>query len=161
MAEAYLRVPDTETLDELIQDKISTQNFAEHLGHSSSLMVNASTWGLMLTGSVLSESDERGLLSSLHGLVRRAGEPIIRTAVKQMMRMMGSQFVLGESIENAIDNGKDYEEKGYRYSFDMLGEAALTQADANRYHLAYADSITELAQFCNCLLYTSPSPRDS
>ncbi|MGB0845068.1 MAG: bifunctional proline dehydrogenase/L-glutamate gamma-semialdehyde dehydrogenase PutA, partial [Thiolinea sp.] len=149
MAEAYLRVPDAETLDELIQDKISPQNFAEHLGHSSSFMVNASTWGLMLTGSVLSESDQRGLLPALYGLVRRAGEPIIRASVKQMMRMMGGQFVLGEDIENAIENGREYEEKGYRYSFDMLGEAALTQSDANRYHLAYADAITELAQYCN------------
>ncbi|MEZ5536273.1 MAG: bifunctional proline dehydrogenase/L-glutamate gamma-semialdehyde dehydrogenase PutA [Thiolinea sp.] len=147
MAEAYLRVPDEETLDELIQDKISPQNFAEHLGHSSSLMVNASTWGLMLTGSILSESDQRGLLPSLHGLIRRAGEPIIRTAVKQMMKMMGGQFVLGETIEKAINNGKHYQKKGYRYSFDMLGEAAHTQADADRYHLAYADAITELARF--------------
>ncbi|MEZ5448186.1 MAG: hypothetical protein R3E89_03935 [Thiolinea sp.] len=89
LAEAYLRVPDDETLDELIHDKISPQDFAEHLGHSSSLMVNASTWGLMLTGSVLSDSDQRGLLSSLRGMVRRVGEPIIRVAVKQMMKMMG------------------------------------------------------------------------
>ena len=148
MAEAYLRVPDDETLDELIQDKISPQDFAEHLGHSSSLMVNASTWGLMLTGSVLSESDQRGLIPSLRGLVKRAGEPIIRVAVKQMMKMMGGQFVLGETIEKAIKNGQDYQQKGYRYSFDMLGEAAFTQPDADRYHLAYADAITELARFC-------------
>ena len=107
MAEAYLRVPDNKTLDDLIQDKISPQNFGDHLGHSSSLMVNASTWGLMLTGSVLSDSDQRGLLPSLQKVVRRAGEPIIRVAVKRMMKMMGGQFVLGEDIETAIDNGSD------------------------------------------------------
>ena len=102
----------------------------------------------MLTGIVLSESAQRGLLPSLRGIIRRAGEPIIRASVKQMMKMMGGQFVLGETIESAIKNGEDYEDKGYRYSFDMLGEAALTQADADRYHLAYADAITELAGYC-------------
>ncbi len=149
MAEAYLRVPDNKTLDDLIQDKIAPQNFGDHLGHSSSLMVNASTWGLMLTGSVLSDSDQRGLLPSLQKVVRRAGEPIIRVAVKRMMKMMGGQFVLGEDIESAIDNGSDYKKKGYRYSFDMLGEAAYTLKDADRYYLAYADAITELVPFCD------------
>ncbi len=149
MAEAYLRVPDNETLDDLIEDKIAPQNFGDHLGHSSSLMVNASTWGLMLTGSVLSDSDQRGLLSSLQKVVKRAGEPIIRVAVKRMMKMMGGQFVLGEDINSAIENGKNFTKKGYRYSFDMLGEAAHTQKDADRYYLAYADAITEMVAHCN------------
>lgn len=149
MAEAYLRVPDNETLDDLIEDKIAPQNFGDHLGHSSSLMVNASTWGLMLTGSVLSDSDQRGLLSSLHKVVKRAGEPIIRVAVKRMMKMMGSQFVLGEDINTAIENGEEFTQKGYRYSFDMLGEAAHTMKDADRYYLAYADAITEIVEHCN------------
>jgi len=149
MAEAYLRVPDNETLDDLIEDKIAPQNFGDHLGHSSSLMVNASTWGLMLTGSVLSDSDQRGLLSSLHKVVKRAGEPIIRVAVKRMMKMMGGQFVLGEDINTAIENGEDFTKKGYRYSFDMLGEAAHTIKDADRYYLAYADAITEIVEHCN------------
>ena len=148
MAEAYLRVPDNKTLDELIEDKIAPQNFGDHLGHSSSLMVNASTWGLMLTGSVLSDSDQRGLLPSLQKVVKRAGEPIIRVAVKRMMKMMGGQFVLGEDINSAIDNGKSFTKKGYRYSFDMLGEAAHTLQDADRYYLAYADAITELVAHC-------------
>ncbi len=149
MAEAYLRVPDNETLDDLIEDKIAPQNFGDHLGHSSSLMVNASTWGLMLTGSVLSDSDQRGLLSSLHKVVKRAGEPIIRVAVKRMMKMMGGQFVLGEDINSAIENGEQFTNKGYRYSFDMLGEAAHTMKDADRYYLAYADAITEIVEHCN------------
>ncbi|MEB8432761.1 bifunctional proline dehydrogenase/L-glutamate gamma-semialdehyde dehydrogenase PutA [Cocleimonas sp. KMM 6892] len=149
MAEAYLRVPDNKTLDDLIQDKIAPQNFGDHLGHSSSMMVNASTWGLMLTGSVLSDSDQRGLMPALQKVVKRAGEPIIRVAVKRMMKMMGGQFVLGESIESAIDNGTDYTKKGYRYSFDMLGEAAYTLQDADKYYLAYADAITELVEHCN------------
>lgn len=149
MAEAYLRVPDNKTLDDLIQDKITPQNFGDHLGHSSSLMVNASTWGLMLTGSVLSDSDQRGLLPSLQKVVKRAGEPIIRVAVKRMMKMMGGQFVLGETIESAIENGEKYTKKGYRYSFDMLGEAAHTLKDADKYYLAYADAITEIVEFCD------------
>ncbi len=148
MAEAYLRVPDNKTLDDLIQDKIAPQNFGDHLGHSSSLMVNASTWGLMLTGSVLSDSDQRGLMPALQKVVKRAGEPIIRVAVKRMMKMMGGQFVLGESIESAIENGSGYSKKGYRYSFDMLGEAAYTLKDADKYYLAYADAITELVEHC-------------
>ncbi len=148
MAEAYLRVPDNKTLDDLIEDKIAPQNFGDHLGHSSSLMVNASTWGLMLTGSVLSDSDQRGLMPTLQKVVRRAGEPIIRIAVKRMMKMMGGQFVLGETIKSAIENASDYTEKGYRYSFDMLGEAAHTLKDADRYYLAYADAITELVKHC-------------
>jgi RHH-type transcriptional regulator, proline utilization regulon repressor / proline dehydrogenase / delta 1-pyrroline-5-carboxylate dehydrogenase len=148
LAEAYLRVPDEETLNELIQDKITPQDFACHLGHSSSLMVNASTWGLMLTGNILSESDQNGILPVLQGLVRRAGEPLIRRAVKQMMELIGGQFVLGKTIANAIEKGQSWRDKGYHFSFDMLGEAALTQADANRYHLAYADAITELSHHC-------------
>ncbi len=148
MAEAYLRVPDSKTLDDLIQDKIAPQNFGDHLGHSSSLMVNASTWGLMLTGSVLSDSDQRGLLPSLQKVVKRAGEPIIRVAIKRMMKMMGGQFVLGEDIESAIENGSVYSKKGYRYSFDMLGEAAYTLKDADKYYLAYADAITEIVEHC-------------
>lgn len=148
MAEAYLRVPDNKTLDDLIQDKIAPQNFGDHLGHSSSMMVNASTWGLMLTGSVLSDSDQRGLMPALQKVVKRAGEPIIRVAVKRMMKMMGGQFVLGEDIGSAIDNGSGYTKKGYRYSFDMLGEAAYTLKDADKYYLAYADAITELVEHC-------------
>lgn len=148
LAEAYLRVPDEETLDRLIQDKITPQDFARHLGHSSSMMVNASTWGLLLTGNILSESDHGGLVSILRDLVKRVGEPLIRTTIKQMMKRMGEHFVLGKTIADAIENGQRWQDKGYRYSFDMLGEAALTQADAHRYHQAYADAINELSRYC-------------
>lgn len=157
LAEAYLRVPDEETLDKLIQDKITPQDFSRHLGHSASMMVNASTWGLMLTGNILSESDHRGIISILQKLVRHAGEPLIRTAIKQMMKRMGEHFVLGKTITDAIDNGQCWHDKGYRYSFDMLGEAALTQADAHRYHMAYADAITELSRHCSSdRVHTNP-----
>ena len=157
LAEAYLRVPDEETLDKLIQDKITPQDFARHLGHSASMMVNASTWGLMLTGNILSESDHRGIGSVLQKLVKHAGEPLIRTAMKQMMKRMGEHFVLGKTITDAINNGQCWQEKGYRYSFDMLGEAALTQADAHRYHMAYADAITELSRHCSSdRVYANP-----
>jgi len=148
LAEAYLRVPDEETLDELIQDKITPQDFARHLGHSSSMMVNASSWGLMLTGNILSESDHGGIVTVLKKFVRRAGDPLIRTTIKQMMKRMGEHFVLGKTIADAIENGQRWQDKGYRYSFDMLGEAALTQADAHRYHMAYADAIAELSRYC-------------
>ncbi|SCZ84225.1 bifunctional proline dehydrogenase/L-glutamate gamma-semialdehyde dehydrogenase PutA [Nitrosomonas mobilis] len=148
LAEAYLRVPDEETLDELIQDKITPQDFARHLGRSSSMMVNASSWGLMLTGNILSESDHHGIISVLQKLIRRAGEPLIRTTIKQMMKRMGEHFVLGKTIADAIENGQRWQDKGYRYSFDMLGEAALTQADAHRYEMAYANAIVELSRYC-------------
>lgn len=146
LAEALLRIPDAPTVDALIADKISSSHWDAHLGKASSSLVNASTWALMLTGRVLSDDDERGLIGTLQGLVRKMGEPVIRTAVAQAMRELGKQFVLGETINDALHRGKSMREKGYTYSFDMLGEAAVTQEDAARYHLAYADAITQISK---------------
>ena len=148
LAEALLRVPDAETIDELIQDKIGPADWETHMGHSSSTLVNASTWALMLTGRVLSEGEERGLARTLRGMVRRLGEPVVRTAVGQAMRQMGQQFVLGRDIEEAMERAAKLEAKGYSYSYDMLGEAARTEADARRYHLSYSDAISEIAKAC-------------
>ncbi|WP_455374240.1 bifunctional proline dehydrogenase/L-glutamate gamma-semialdehyde dehydrogenase PutA [Limibacillus halophilus] len=148
LAEALLRVPDAETIDELIQDKIAPADWAQHLGHSSSSLVNASTWALLLTGHVLSEGEEAGLVRSLRGMVKRLGEPVVRTAVGQAMRQMGQQFVLGRDIEEAMERASKMEAKGYSYSYDMLGEAARTEADARRYHLAYSDAIAAIAKAC-------------
>ena len=144
LAEALLRVPDTETIDALIEDKIAASNWAAHLGQSSSPLVNASTWALLLTGKVLGEAEE-GLAGALHGAVRRLGEPVIRTAVAQAMRELGHQFVLGRDMGEAMARSAELEAEGYSFSYDMLGEAARTEADARRYHLAYSDSITALA----------------
>jgi len=106
LAEALLRVPDAQTIDELIEDKIAPSSWGEHLGKSSSSLVNASTWALMLTGKVLNDSDEGGLANTLHSAVRRLGEPVIRAAVKRAMKELGHQFVLGENINDAITRGK-------------------------------------------------------
>jgi len=147
LAEALMRVPDAATADKLIADKISPARWEEHLGHSDSLFVNASTWGLMLTGKVTKLSASTGSVSSvLKRLVNSAGEPVIRAAMNQAMKVMGKQFVLGRSINEAIKNGKSYRAKGYTYSFDMLGEAALTDNDAERYFDDYAQAIESIGQ---------------
>ena len=143
LAEALLRVPDAETMDDLIKDKIAPHDWSAHAGGSSSIFVNASTWALALTGKVL-EDGEGGIERTLRGMVRRLGEPVIRKAVAAAMREMGEQFVLGRTIEEAVRRGKPFARKGYLYSFDMLGEAARTEADALRYHRAYADAISSL-----------------
>ena len=143
LAEALLRVPDTETMDDLIADKIAPHDWSAHSGGSSSIFVNASTWALMLTGKVLDEG-EGGIEGTLRSMVRRLGEPVIRTAVSAAMREMGEQFVLGRTIEEAVKRGRAMTAKGYLYSYDMLGEAARTDADARRYHHAYSDAISSL-----------------
>jgi len=147
LAEALLRVPDSPTIDALIEDKIAASGWRAHLGHSTSALVNASTWGLMLTGKVLDKSDA-GLVGTLKVVTKRLGEPVIRRAVGAAMRKMGQQFVLGESIEDALKNARGYEAKGFTYSYDMLGEAAMTEADAKRYHLAYSAAISAMAKAC-------------
>ncbi|MFC2966662.1 bifunctional proline dehydrogenase/L-glutamate gamma-semialdehyde dehydrogenase PutA [Acidimangrovimonas pyrenivorans] len=145
LAEALLRVPDAETVDALIEDKIAPSDWGRHLGHSASSLVNASTWALMLTGKVLEER-EPGIAGHLRAAVKRLGEPVIRTAVGRAMKEMGRQFVLGESISSAMDRAAGMEAKGYSYSYDMLGEAARTGADALRYHKAYGDAIKAIAR---------------
>ena len=148
LAEALLRVPDAQTIDELIEDKISPGNWGEHLGHSGSPLINASTWALLLTGKIVAPEDERGLRSTLHGLVKRLGEPLVRNAVGQAMRELGRHFVLGTNIKKASKRARELEKQGYSYSYDMLGEAARTEADARRYHLSYSDAINTLAKHC-------------
>ena len=144
LAEALLRVPDAETMDALIEDKIAPSDWGRHLGKSASSLVNASTWALMLTGKVLDER-EPGVVGHLRAAVKRLGEPVIRTAVTRAMKEMGRQFVLGETIEAAMKRATELEGKGYTYSYDMLGEAARTEADARRYHLAYSKAIAAIA----------------
>ncbi len=144
LAEALLRVPDAETIDDLISDKIAPHDWGAHVGDSGSILVNASTWALMLTGRVLEEERE-GVAGALRGMVRRLGEPVIRRAVAAAMREMGAAFVLGETIGAAMKRAREMETKGYSYSYDMLGEAARTMADADRYFAAYEAAIRAVA----------------
>ncbi len=148
LAEALLRVPDKETMDDLIEDKIAPSEWGAHLGKSSSSLVNASTWALMLTGKVLTGNEEPGIAATLRGAIRRVGEPVIRTAVQRAMKELGHQFVLGRDIKEAISRGGAQVRNGYTYSYDMLGEAALTTHDAQAYFTAYEGAISHLAGQC-------------
>jgi RHH-type proline utilization regulon transcriptional repressor/proline dehydrogenase/delta 1-pyrroline-5-carboxylate dehydrogenase len=145
LAEAMLRVPDADTIDALIEDKIAPSDWGKHLGEASSSLVNASTWALMLTGRVL-DSEKPGMAGILRGAIKRVGEPVIRKAVGQAMKEMGRQFVLGETIQRALERAKDWEKDGYTYSYDMLGEAAMTAADAARYAISYENAIAGIAE---------------
>ncbi len=147
LAEALLRVPDSETIDALIHDKVGGADWASHFGGSPSPLVNFSSWALNLTAEVLGDPDV-GPKSALHRAVARLGEPVIRTAVGHAMRLMGSQFVFGRSIDEAVANARKPEALGYRYSYDMLGEAARTADDARRYFDAYLHAINALAPHC-------------
>lgn len=146
VAEALLRIPDKTTTDKLISDKLGEANWEAHVGRSDSVLVNAGTWGLMLTGKLVTLADEtqRNVAGAFKRLVGRVGEPVIRLAVRQAMRIMGHQFVMGRSIAEALKRAAQKENRAYRYSYDMLGEAALTQHDAQRYHQAYKDAIAAL-----------------
>ena len=146
LAEALLRIPDDETADRLIADKLRAGDWASHLGDSQSLFVNASTWGLMLTGRIvrLDPGDLAAPSGAMSRVVGRIGEPVVRTAMRQAMRIMGHQFVMGRTIAEALDNSLSGTNRRYRYTFDMLGEAALTVADADRYFEAYAKAIGAL-----------------
>ena len=146
LAEALLRVPDAETIDALIEDKIAPSDWGRHMGRSSSPLVNASTWALMLTGKVLDPAARPGPAGHLRSAMKRLGEPVIRTAVGRAMKEMGAQFVLGETIEKAMKRGSAMEAKGYTYSYDMLGEAARTEQDALRYLEAYSKAISAIAK---------------
>lgn len=141
LAEALLRIPDSATRDLLIRDKINQGNWKEHLGQSNLMFVNAAAWGLMLTGKLMETPKENSLSSVLTGLLARSGRGIIRKAVDVAMRMMGEQFVTGETIQEALEHAEPLEDKGFRYSYDMLGEAALTEHDAERYYQDYSDAI--------------------
>lgn len=146
LAEALLRVPDDATVDALIEDKIVPAKWAGHRGKSKSGLVNASTLALMLTGAVLSDEDGAGIAGTLKSAVKRLGEPVIRKATRRAMKEMGNQFVLGETIADAVKRGRDRAAQGYTYSYDMLGEAAVTAHEARTFHAAYANSIAHLAK---------------
>lgn len=141
LAEALLRIPDTATRDALIRDKISDGDWKSHLGGGRSLFVNAATWGLVVTGKLTSTVNDRSLSAALTRLIARCGEPVIRRGVDMAMRMMGEQFVTGETIEEALKRAAVLEAKGFGYSYDMLGEAATTAADAARYYRDYENAI--------------------
>ncbi len=146
LAEALLRIPDKGTRDALIRDKISNGNWHPHLGNSPSLFVNAATWGLLLTGKLVSTHNESGLTSSLSRIIGKSGEPMIRKGVDMAMRLMGEQFVTGETIGEALANATRFEAKGFRYSYDMLGEAALTEHDAQKYLASYEQAIHSIGK---------------
>jgi len=141
LAEALLRIPDAATRDALIRDKIGRGDWQRHLGCSPALFVNAATWGLLLTGKLVATHSEGGLSAALAALLRRGGEPLVRLGVDRAMRVLGEQFVTGESIAQALRRAQAREAQGFRYSYDMLGEAALTEADAQRYLQAYEDAL--------------------
>lgn len=143
LAEALLRVPDKLTADSLIRDKLANGDWSSHIGNSDSIFVNASSWGLLLTGKLVNYSDSKkekqfGLLKKTVG---RLGEPVIRKAVRYAMKIMGTQFVMGHNIQGAIERAIETEAKGYTYSYDMLGEGARTMADADRYFDSYMGAI--------------------
>ncbi|KPW82481.1 L-proline dehydrogenase /delta-1-pyrroline-5-carboxylate dehydrogenase [Pseudomonas congelans] len=146
LAEALLRIPDKGTRDALIRDKISNGNWQPHLGNSPSLFVNAATWGLLLTGRLVATHNEAGLTSSLSRIIGKSGEPMIRKGVDMAMRLMGEQFVTGETIGEALANASRFEAKGFRYSYDMLGEAALTEHDAQKYLASYEQAIHSIGK---------------
>ncbi|MGI4813340.1 MAG: trifunctional transcriptional regulator/proline dehydrogenase/L-glutamate gamma-semialdehyde dehydrogenase [Janthinobacterium lividum] len=141
LAEALLRIPDRATRDALIRDKIGKGDWKSHLGHAPSLFVNAAAWGLMLTGKLVATSSETGLSAALGRLLGKGGEPLVRKGVDMAMRLMGEQFVCGENVSEALANSRAFEARGFRYSYDMLGEAAVTQDDAVRYYAAYEQAI--------------------
>ncbi len=141
LAEALLRIPDADTIDQLIRDKLGEADWARHLGHSDSLFVNASTWALMLTGRLLACRAGRRTICAprWRRFVARSGEPVVRQAVIAAMRILARQFVMGRTIAEALDRARPAERQGWRHSYDMLGEAAHTAADAARYLEAYED----------------------
>jgi len=149
LAEALLRIPDSDTADRLIADKISRGDWKKHLGESPSLFVNAATWGLLITGKLVSSSSEKGLGSALTRLIAKGGEPLIRKGVDMAMRMLGNQFVTGQTINEALKNSRENESRGYRYSYDMLGEAALTEVDAENYYASYEAAIHAIGRASN------------
>lgn len=149
LAEALLRIPDRATRDALIRDKISKGDWKSHVGRSPSLFVNAAAWGLVLTGKLTATSSEKSLSSALTRVIGKGGEPLIRQGVHRAMKLMGEQFVTGQDIAEALANSRAYEKQGFRYSYDMLGEAATTDADALRYLQAYEQAIHAIGAASN------------
>ncbi len=159
LAEALMRIPDSTTANALIRDKLSVADWKSHLKNSDSVFVNASTWGLMLTGKVvgLKETEFKSPTQGVNSLLNKLSEPVIRKAMHQAMKIMGHQFVLGRTISEAQKNGKKMRDKGYTYSFDMLGEAALTDVDAKKYFQDYITAIEAVGRN-NYGADTSPAP---
>lgn len=154
MAEALLRIPDKHTMDKLIRDKLTQGDWESHVGKSHSMFVNAATWALMLTGKVMGEHDSvykrfekqaSSLKSGLRRLASKGGEPLVRQVIGHAMRILSKQFVMGQNMKEALKRAKSYEAKGYRYSYDMLGEAAFTQEDAEKYYHSYQTAIEMIA----------------
>jgi RHH-type proline utilization regulon transcriptional repressor/proline dehydrogenase/delta 1-pyrroline-5-carboxylate dehydrogenase len=159
LAEALLRVPDSTTIDDLIKDKIAGANWDAHKGQSDSFFINATTWALALTGKVLSADKMESKLSRvLMGMINKSGEGVVRVAANKAMRIMSKQFVMGRTILEAIKRATEKESRGYRYSYDMLGEAALTNKDALRYLEDYKNAIEEIGKNSNpdATLYDKP-----
>ncbi len=158
LAEALMRIPDSATADALIKDKLSVADWKSHLKNSDSVFVNASTWGLMLTGKVIGVSnDTKSPTQAVNRLVNKLSEPVVRKVMHQAMKVMGHQFVLGRTIEEAQKNGRSMRDKGFTYSYDMLGEAALTTADANKYYKDYLVAIEAVGRD-KYAQSTSPAP---
>jgi RHH-type proline utilization regulon transcriptional repressor/proline dehydrogenase/delta 1-pyrroline-5-carboxylate dehydrogenase len=148
LAEALLRIPDSATADRLIRDKLGAAHWESHLGHSDSAFVNASTWALMLTGRLMQPSaglGTEGIGATLRRLAARIGEPLLREALMKALSIMSRQFVMGRTIDEALSRAADWERKGFRHSYDMLGEAARTAQDARRYMEAYSTAIAAIA----------------
>ena len=145
LAEAMLRIPDKQTANELIRDKITSADWGSNVGKSDSSFVNASTWALMLTGKVISDPKKSSLGGVLKRMLRTSGEPFVYKAVAQAMKILGKQFVMGRDIKEAVKRAKEFETKGYLYSYDMLGEAARTEQDAEAYFQAYSQAIANLS----------------
>jgi len=141
LAESLLRIPDADTRDALIRDKIAGGDWKSHVGGGRSLFVNAATWCLALTGKLTATVNDRGLDTALTRILARCGEPVIRNGLAIAMRMMGEHFVAGETINEALERSRRLEQRGFRYSYDMLGEAATTAADAERYFRDYEIAI--------------------
>ena len=156
LAEALLRVPDNFTIQDLIEDKITSGNWGAHVGKAKSGLINSATLALLMTSNLLKDSERQSVGETLRKMVKRLGEPVVRTAAGQAMKEMGRQFVLGRTIEEAQDRGKSQEEQGYTYSYDMLGEAARTDADAERYFNAYSDAIDSISKRCEGDVRTNP-----
>ncbi|MCC8443448.1 bifunctional proline dehydrogenase/L-glutamate gamma-semialdehyde dehydrogenase PutA [Xanthomonas cannabis] len=162
VAEALLRIPDQETADKLIRDKLGDADWKKHMGGSDSVLVNASTWGLMLTGRLVQLNDltRADVPGAFKRLIGRVGEPVIRLAVRQAMKIMGHQFVMGRTIGEALSRSRKGDNADYRYSFDMLGEGALTMKDAQRYLQAYRDAIHAIGRsgsFVGTDVFAAPS----
>lgn len=160
LAEALLRIPDSATTDALIEDRLSVGEWEKYAGQSDSWFVNASTWGLLTTGRVhrLDRPREGQPAGFINRMVNRMGEPVIRQAMRQAMKVMGRQFVLGRDIDEALKRSTPLFDKGYTYSYDMLGEAALTRDDAERYFKAYASAIRSVGRTRAALADKTPAP---